>query len=511
MIVGNRNDRLYNEIDRGISSTDTNPNTSNLSNSDIDKLINSLCQTRMENDDVLIMDDINNGKIPEINSLKLEEMNEKIIEDMIEADILKDLFERNSPDISIEEVNMLKANGLYNKYLNIKNKKGDIDMINDIEEEIMRDLNSEEKEVHTKGIEEKVEFTEETITEVESFPEADVEIVENMDTIASEENTEIVDVNPEEIQPILDDDILVSELKVEDEDVVDKIKEEYGNIDDQDVLDIIDVMKRYQSGEKFNVYSSLPKILRDEIDKSAMEVGVVDRSTINFFAKNFINDLISNTYINKEFKNFQEELEEVTKPMDNVQGLIIDTYTDDLKTKFEDNMLEYSDKTKETDPEKSERFKRIAENFKASYTLSKIINSITEKPSLINRAYKDARDNFNKIQEQFDEKFKDSKPRVKSLKTVLAPLMFKLGYSDDMAKTFAVLINNSILAETSDGTMETHIYAYFVMLGFVNINLTANSSQLTKSLCEAILNIMNSIESYMTAINSSKKGKKKRR
>lgn len=507
MIVGDRNAKMSNEIDRGISSTEVNPNTSNLSNSDIDKLIDSLCKVRMENEDVLIMDDINNGKIPDmINPLEMEQISEKTTEAVIEAEILKDLFERNS-DVSIEEINMLKANGLYNKYLNIKNREGDIDMTNSIEDEIKRGLESEPNTPDSAS-----EIVDEPNNEViESFPEADVEIVEDTITTISKEDTEIVDVNPDDIQPVLDDDVPASELKVEDNDIVSKIKEEYGNIDDQDVIDIISVMKRYQSGEKFNVYSSLPKILRNEIDKAAMEVGVVDRSTINFFAKNFINDLISDTYIGKEFKNFQEELEEVTKPMNNIQGFIIDTYTDDLKVKFEDNMLEYSETTKESDPEKSERFKKIAENFKATYTLSKILDDITERPSLINRAYKDARDNFDRIKEDFNEKFKDSKPRVKPLETVLTPLMYKLGYPDDYSKTFAVLINNSILKETSDDTMENHIYAYFLMLGFVNINLTADSSQLTKSLCESIFNIMNSIESYMTAINSSKKGKKKRR
>jgi hypothetical protein len=41
----------------------------------------------------------------------------------------------------------------------------------------------------------------------------------------------------------------------------------------------------------------------------------------------------------------------------------------------------------------------MANNFKATYTLSKISDSIKEKPSLINRAYKDGRDSFEKIKE----------------------------------------------------------------------------------------------------------------
>ena len=58
-------------------------------------------------------------------------------------------------------------------------------------------------------------------------------------------------------------------------------------------------MKRYQSGEKFNVYQALPTVFRNEINKAAMEAGVTDKVTINFFAKNLINDIISDTYIGK--------------------------------------------------------------------------------------------------------------------------------------------------------------------------------------------------------------------
>ena len=40
-------------------------------------------------------------------------------------------------------------------------------------------------------------------------------------------------------------------------------------------------MKRYQSGEKFNVYQALPTVFRNEINKAAMEAGVTDKVTIN--------------------------------------------------------------------------------------------------------------------------------------------------------------------------------------------------------------------------------------
>ena len=50
------------------------------------------------------------------------------------------------------------------------------------------------------------------------------------------------------------------------------------------------------------------------------------------------------------------------------------------------------------------------------------------------------------------------------------------------------------------------------MLGFININLTANNSEIMKTFCENIYGIMHMIETYMESIkfNKKKKGNKRK-
>lgn len=504
MIVGNRNDKsLTYEMDNGVSNLELSKVTDGLSNSQVDDLIDTLCKVRNENPDTVIMDEIKKGNNPPINPIELEKINEQREYDSVEMEIIENMID--SGDMSIEEMNMMKANGFYDRYTKYKESKGDIDMMDSIEEEIKNTMMEED------NMNETIEtpITEEEIKE-ESFPETTVEDVENPDTSTTEENTETIE---DDDRPMTDEelnDVPASTLEVEDQDIISKVKKSYSNIDDQDVIDLLNVMKRYQSGEKFNVYEALPKVIRVEIDKAAFESGVADKSIINFFAKNFINDLISDTYMGKEIEDFQKEMEELTAPMGNIPGLIIDTYTDDLKVKFEDKMLELADNIQEENAEKAETLREIAANFKSSYTLDKIKKTLEEKPSLANRAYKDGRDKYETYKRDFDNKFINTKPRIKPFGSINNALKFKLGYSDDYAKAFSILVYNSIMAE-DDGSVKSHIYAYYLMLGFININLTANNSEIMKTFCENIYGIMHMIETYMESIKSNKKKKGNKR
>lgn len=499
MIVGDRNSNILNsnaDIDSGVSNIELSQKSS-LSNKEMDDLIGALCEARKENNDVMLMDQIKKGNYNNIpfNPIELEKINEQKEYDAVEADIIEGLMD--NPEMSIDEANMMKVNGFYDKYVKIKESKGDIDVMESIEKEIQNEMRNDDI------------INESETVENNSFPETNMDIVEDNNIIDTEENSETVN-SEEEYKPMSTEefnDVPASELKVDDDDIKSKLKETYSNIDDQDTIDLLNVMKRYQSGEKFNVYEALPKSVRVEIDKAAMESGVTDRSIINFFAKNFINDLISDTYIGKEIDDFQNELSSLTSSMDNIPGLIIDTYTDDLKEKFEKNMLEIADKIQDEDSDKADRLRRIASNFKSSYTLDKIKKSYENKPSLLNRAYKRGRDNYNSIKIEFNEKFKDTKPRVKTFESINNAIMYKLGYSEDYAKAFSVLVYDSIMSE-NDNSLESHIYAYYIMLGFININLTANNSELMIEFCHNIHDIMVDIERYMSNLNISKKKKK---
>ena len=251
-----------------------------------------------------------------------------------------------------------------------------------------------------------------------------------------------------------------------------------------------------------------------EILKAAEDSDVHDRSVLNFFAKNFINDLVSDVYMSEEIDNFTTEMESITKGIDNVPGLIVDTYTDDLKDKFENTLIKAAEEVKETDPDKSEKLLTIVQNFRDSYSLKRIIDDITERPSLANRAYKMGRDRWNTVVLDSKNKFENSNPRIRSIDTVYSVLSTypeTKDFSELTRKALCVLLHNSMMEAVKDESVENHIYAYYLTAGFINIRFTSNNSEIVNELIKNVIKVLTLIDNIIEQVQSSKKGKKKKR
>ena len=485
----------------------------NLSNKQINELIDSLCTIRMENPDVLAMDNINNQRVDNMDPFEREQLEIETDRVNIEADILRNIFENTSTPMSFEEMNELKAKGLYDKYMDNKNNKGDMDMMNDIERELQEELDkdtilpgsiiTDDESVVTvepNNREEESARFQESDTESTSITETEVsdereDIIENIDT--NEKNDEGMTV--EEIN-----DVPASTLKVDDKLITKALNDKY-NITDEDALQLIRVMNRYKAGENFDVFESLPISLKSIITKSAMEAGA-DKSLINFFAKTFINDLVSDVYMDYEFTNFQNELKEVSKPLGNIVGTIMDEYTDELIAKFETNMRDTAKSIEENDPDKAAQLYRVANNFADTYTLDRLYTLIITKRNIVNIAYKEGRDNWNKVVHEFKKSYSNFKPALKDI-TFVVNSITKLGYPESIAKTLAVLVYMTIKESISINTVEEHVYSYYILNGFFNLSLSADNSKLLNNLKNGISTIIYMIANVMKSIAVGKKRK----
>ena len=522
-------------IDSGISDIEAANN--GLSDRDINDIIDSMCQQRAENSDVMIMENIQNSQVQShiIDPILEEKISIEMERDMIEREIVRDIFESGTP-MSIEELNMLKAQGIYDKYIQNKQNENNMEEVamTDLEEEMIQSM---KEPLPGEIINENIQVNNDTdVDSNTSYPEKlrfhqqengpiteeiSIELSDSSDTDSGEsEQQDPEDTTEKEVKEYDEmtdeekedfNDVPVSNLDVTDEDMSAKLNEQFKDLNSEDVIQMISVMRRYQAGEKFNVYAALPEVFRVEIDKAALDANVTDRSVINFFAKNFINDIVQDAFMSKEIKNFESELKEATKGMDNLPGMIIDSYSDDLKKKFEDNMLDLADKIEEENAEKADQLRRISASFHATYTLERIIENLKDRPSNINSYYKEGRDCYTKMCREFDEKFKDTTPRIKPLSSLLIPLTSnkETSWRSDYAKALIAMVKHTIFEATEDSSIEGHIYAYYMMSGFINLNFTANSSKISEELIKSINTVMDMIDNYMTNLWESKKNKKK--
>lgn len=509
-----------NPIDKGRSDLES----IKMSDKDINKLIDSLCDTRAENSDVVLYDNIinsrQNGYYDELEEQALIEKESIDIENEILDDIFKSIDDK---PLESYELNSFDANGLYDRYIKQQQQKESniiYDDNDDISKEIAESLKNKpvegdiiynnENDIQTAQEREEIDMN---INDDSIFQESEIidikpeEIIEDKDiNLDSAENIETLTAE-EEYTPLTEEemnDVEAVDITVTDS-ILHNIADSY-NLSDEDAIKFIDVIRRYKNKEKFNVFEELPEPFKIEINKQAMSVGA-DRSIINFFAKTFINSLISDNYIDQEIKNFNKEMEEALKPMGNIVGSLIDEYNDNIEEMFTTNLYKKSDEIKDKDPEKSAQLIRIADNFKLAHSMDRIKNMIKTRPSICNRAYKDYRDRWVKITEEFNEKFGNVEPKLKSLNDCFHSL-YKSGYEKDVCGTIMILVYYDICNSMKENTLEEHIYSYYILNAIFNLCITANGSNLINTASNSIEEIANSIREYMSSLPQRKKKKR---
>lgn len=553
-----------------------------LSDNDVDSLIGELCSARKNNEDVGIVDNISNYSNP-TNLIEQEKIDIKRDAEIINDDILKSIFESDTP-LSQEEMNELKAKGIYAEYMSKFNNNQEDNAMQSIEEEIRNNLARDEESVTEVISEDEVtvdSFPEETESNKEfntsdkdintdenkksspkvlisgedrsvgkksalasamAFPNfvsgavsdmggtpygeeslEDVakELVNTVDKVTSVEGLEEAitaeskneDVDDEEMSIEEFNDVPATKLSVPDEVLTSALMEKYDNVDTQDALKLIEVMNRYKSGEKFNVFEALPDSLKQAISAEAMSVGA-DKATINFFAKSFINDLVNNTYLDKEIKDFNKELKEVLAPMNNIAGTIMDEYSDEVYHKFTDNLEDKANEIQDTDPDKADELRKVSKAFNDAITLSRVHDVIDKTPSIINKAYKEARDSWNKFCDNYNKKISLVNPSPRPISYYEAGLASSgvfTGYPDGYLRTVIVLVANSVSNAIDENTLTEHVYAYYASNAMYTIAFTANNSEVNTIVTNALNSIAEKVDNYMAPLlaRNSKKNRKR--
>lgn len=577
-------------IDNGVSDLELSSKV-NMSDKDLNSLIDALCETRAENQDVVLMDNIQRQRII-MNPIEEEKMGIQHDQMQVDQEIMHDLFKGmdNAP-LESDEMIRLTQSGIYDAYMQNKQLAEGEDIMNDIENELKQNLEAntlQEGQVvddetfrrYTEGAMEnsedvsanpvvETEAVNEETTEplVQSFvnsvmsgqftngtpytdvrdidptnPELQKALVETLDKVARE-NTEKYG-NPktsEEVHNGMKDamskEILVSnvttdhipseEMEIKDVDfndidlndvdftsvdvddtIITSAVNEF-NLEAKEAMDFINVINRFKSGEKFNVFEALPSNMKNEIARQAMQVGA-DKSTMNFFAKQFINEIINDAYMDKTIKDFNTELKEAFEPMNNMMGNMLDEYSEEVDTRFTVDMRKKADEIKDSDPEKAEQLLRVAQNYEEAHNYSRIMSLITDKPSACNRAYKKFRDSWASVCNDFNEKYDGITPRLKSPQEIAAAIVH-MGYELPTAGTIAVLIVDSINQSMAVDTIEEHIYSYYVGNSVINTMMSAGKNKSLQIASGAINEMAHSIGEYLSNLMNNKRTNRKDR
>lgn len=540
---------------------------------EVDLIIGALDEQRKQNADNQVLDPIlgrapemkgnYNGFAANVNPLEAERIVEMDEMGALTSGIVKGLL-KNPDGMSIEDLDYFtkiqEANAKYNKEdmamaemeQNIQkqiNAEGydsmegfmeasimaDLGKVNsrikdaedpnaviDVDEEVKEDESEvfPEESVNTEA----TEFTPEVGT-VESLGEA-IQMNDDMEPVKSfAENLaeDVVKVNEDlglntyiNATPAITDedleDVPVSSLEVTDEQVLTNMHNIVGEgISDNDAMVLIDILRRYKAGEKFSVFNALPETIKIQIRKSASETGEAPRHAIlEFFAKNLINDIISDAFMSTEINNFQEELNTYAKAAGNVTGVIVDSYTDEVKEKFETGLLETADKIQESNPEKAEELREIAKYFRYTHTLELVKKHIENGgDTYLNRCYKKSR-KIKQYTASFNAYYEGTVPKIRDIETLAIPFR-QLMVDEETAETLIVMLGDTCY-EQPKGSLVGNIYAFYLLTGVMNIAMSADTSDTIREIRNNIAILVSQVRQFLNRrLKDSKYGGGKKR
>ena len=504
---------------------------------EVDLIIGALDEQRKQNADNQVLDPIlgrapemrgNNGFAANVNPLEAERIIEMDEMGALTSGIVKGLL-KNPDGMSIEDLDYFtkiqEANAKYNKEdmamaemeQNIQkqiNAEGYDSMEGFMEASIMADLGKVNSRIQdAEDLNAVIDVVDEEVKdESEVFPaeavntEAteftpEVGTVESLgEAIQVNDDMEPVKVAEEQKAPITDEDledVPVSSLEVTDEQVLTNMHNIVGEgISDNDAMVLIDILRRYKAGEKFSVFNALPESIKIQIRKSASETGEAPRHAIlEFFAKNLINDIISDAFMSTEINNFQEELNTYAKAAGNVTGVIVDSYTDEVKEKFETGLLETADKIQESNPEKAEELREIAKYFRYTHTLELVKKHIENGgDTYLNRCYKKSR-KIKQYTASFNAYYEGTVPKIRDIETLAIPFR-QLMVDEETAETLIVMLGDTCY-EQPKGSLIGNIYAFYLLTGVMNIAMSADTSDTIREIRNNIAILVSQVRQFL--------------
>ena len=196
--------------------------------------------------------------------------------------------------------------------------------------------------------------------------------------------------------------------------------------------------------------------------------------------------------------------------MGNIVGTMMDEYNDEVYDKFTTKLFEKADEIRNSDPEKALQLNTIATNFEAAVTLSRIRSNLATNNSISNKHYKYARDSWRKLVEEYNNIIANVSPKPRDLDICLKGLIVA-GYPEDYAKTIISLVVSEVKDAVKNGSLEEHIYAYYLTNSLLNLNYTANNSKVIEKIKYGVDDAIDIIDKYMTPLKmrNTKKNRKR--
>lgn len=259
---------------------------------------------------------------------------------------------------------------------------------------------------------------------------------------------------------------------------------------DEDMIEFLNVVKRFKSGEKFSIYNALPNSFKKVVQTVTISQGG-DRKHFNTVAREFLVDqFIQNEEMNNAFDSFNKELEGLYDEIPSMADMYADTLYEAMTT----DIYKKVEAVQESNPELAEKLIKISTVFRDTYEFSSIKEFISSKKYCSRVAKTRKKDKFDDEMKDFNFLLSKNNlfkwPDVTAIKDIL---IRKLGvrYTSQI-EVFMLNLYYSRLGIDLNDVYEAE-YTYYIIRNIIALDFAEGESKFNKILIGNLNNLMNYI------------------
>lgn len=301
-------------------------------------------------------------------------------------------------------------------------------------------------------------------------PETEMTEVMSMVSVDSETGLASFDVASKEVdsptlEELLNDENadIIKDIKVSDA-TYQKAGELFDLKDVKMVTQLIEAIKRYKRGEKFDYYAALPPMLKNLVINMT-HAGVSKKQAAEDILKIAADDLgIQQSHV--DFVDMMKS--ELQLPN------MTEMYADYLKERIEVGYEKLAKKFEEAGAvKKAKLYRDVITEFRSTYKFDKLFEFVESNKPFVRRLHKEIK-KWERYVREFNYKYKESRFTITDIHLIINSMMRALETTidiDDAKKVLVLIVKSTQNCDSND--VVQHTYMYYLVYNFICLDHVA--------------------------------------
>lgn len=262
----------------------------------------------------------------------------------------------------------------------------------------------------------------------------------------------------------------------------------YPDIKEDELDQLLEVVNKYRSGEKFSYFNELPETIKKELHEFASLSAAENQGTNNeikqlknVLAKELYDTIIAQNYSSKAFSDISKfTISEINKEKDKLGGSVSEI-NNKLRHEYEVGFIERAEALEtsgeEGAKETAEKLRKVSRAFTQSYTYEDMYEAFKDHKIRIKNIQVEK---FQRTCQEFNRKYYNNTFKIKDIFGVAAVLDRVLDnkYNINAIKKFVVAFINYTRLYTPSN-IDEHVFMYYFIQNIMalDINIPGNEYQ----------------------------------